>query len=132
MQQPPPNHFTQGPPPNMQHMQQTHHSAQQPHSNSHDASGMPYNNANPSSNMHSMGWNGPAHNNNSQHPPPNGNALAQNITAQIEALNMQQNSLREQIHQSEANLTAQHTVNKIYIMLLYLGICGSVFKVLVS
>lgn len=32
-------------------------------------------------------------------------------TAQIEALNVQQNKLREQIRQSELNLQAQHSVS---------------------
>lgn len=40
----------------------------------------------------------------------NSQSVANNYTAQIEALNMQQNTLREQIRQSESNLTAQHTV----------------------
>lgn len=39
--------------------------------------------------------------------PPNPNMLAM----QIEGLNVQQNTLKEQIQQSEQNLQAQHTVN---------------------
>lgn len=34
---------------------------------------------------------------------------AMSITAQIEAINLEQNSLRKQIHQSEQNLSAQHS-----------------------
>lgn len=40
----------------------------------------------------------------------NGNSMAMNLTSQLEAIKMQQKSLREQIQQSEANLSAQHTV----------------------
>jgi len=40
----------------------------------------------------------------------NGNPMAMNLTSQLEAIKMQQKSLREQIQQSEANLSAQHTV----------------------
>lgn len=54
-----------------------------------------------------------------QQPPPNNN---QNwpiqstpnpspINGQLEAMNVQQNTLRDQIRQSEINLTAQHGVN---------------------
>ncbi|XP_030385310.1 calcium homeostasis endoplasmic reticulum protein [Scaptodrosophila lebanonensis] len=39
----------------------------------------------------------------------NGTALAMNLSAQVEAISMQQTTLREQIKQSEANLSAQHT-----------------------
>ena len=105
MQQPPPNHFNQGPPPNMSSMMSHHpppqQQQQQHQSNPHDAY-----NSNQGSSMHPM-WGGPASGNNGS----NGNALTHNLTSQIEALNIQQNTLREQIHQSEANLTAQHTVN---------------------
>lgn len=37
-----------------------------------------------------------------------------NLTSQIETIKIQQHTLREQIQQSERNLTAQHTVN-IYL-----------------
>ncbi|XP_055840816.1 calcium homeostasis endoplasmic reticulum protein isoform X2 [Episyrphus balteatus] len=40
---------------------------------------------------------------------PANNANAISITAQIEAINLQQNNLRKQIHQSEQNLSAQHS-----------------------
>lgn len=40
-----------------------------------------------------------------------GNANTNTIAAQLESLNMQQITLREQIVQSEQNLTAQHGVN---------------------
>lgn len=46
-------------------------------------------------------------------------SVAINYTAQIEALNMQQNTLREQIRQSESNLTAQHTVIFLNLNLFY-------------
>lgn len=39
-----------------------------------------------------------------------GNAVNNNITNQIEAINAQQLTLQEQIRQSELNLTAQHNV----------------------
>lgn len=39
-----------------------------------------------------------------------GNAVNNNITSQIEAINAQQLTLQEQIRQSEQNLTAQHNV----------------------
>ncbi|XP_017136527.1 calcium homeostasis endoplasmic reticulum protein isoform X3 [Drosophila miranda] len=41
--------------------------------------------------------------------PANGPPLTLNLTAQLDAIKMQQNTLREQIKQSEANLSAQHT-----------------------
>lgn len=51
--------------------------------------------------------------------PPSGTAQPQQqmpasnpVNAQIESLNMQQNALREQIRQSEQNLSAQHGVHK--------------------
>uniref|UniRef100_A0A0K8URH6 Calcium homeostasis endoplasmic reticulum protein n=1 Tax=Bactrocera latifrons TaxID=174628 RepID=A0A0K8URH6_BACLA len=81
-----PHHFTQGPP-NQMHMAQTSGLTQ----NSHEG------------NNFSM---------NLQQPPPtsaNSASIALNITGQIEAINMQQNTLREQIHQSESNLSAQHS-----------------------
>lgn len=81
------HHFTQGPP-NQMHITQTPGLAQ----NSHEG------------NNFSM---------NLQQPPPsssNSASIAINITGQIEAINMQQNTLREQIHQSESNLSAQHSV----------------------
>lgn len=34
------------------------------------------------------------------------------LTSQIDAIKMQQHTLRDQIQQSERNLTAQHTVNR--------------------
>ncbi|XP_037722840.1 calcium homeostasis endoplasmic reticulum protein isoform X3 [Drosophila subpulchrella] len=40
---------------------------------------------------------------------PNGNAMAMNLTSQLDAIKMQQKTLREQIKQSESNLSAQHT-----------------------
>ncbi|KAH8380124.1 hypothetical protein KR009_009098, partial [Drosophila setifemur] len=49
-----------------------------------------------------------------QGPPPNsqqpnGTAHTMNLTTQLDAIKMQQKTLREQIQQSEANLSAQHT-----------------------
>lgn len=84
--------------------------------NQHDATNNLFNINQPPPN-HQL-WNTsaqPLNNMSTQHSSAsNGNnsqSLALNFTAQIEALNMQQNTLREQIHQSESNLTAQHTVN---------------------
>ena len=45
-------------------------------------------------------------------PPPTAPPNA--VNAQIEALNIQQNSLRDQIRQSEQNLQAQHGVNIVF------------------
>lgn len=42
---------------------------------------------------------------------PGGENEMTNLSSQIEAMKMQQHTLREQISQSERNLTAQHTVN---------------------
>ncbi|XP_017860861.1 PREDICTED: calcium homeostasis endoplasmic reticulum protein isoform X4 [Drosophila arizonae] len=39
----------------------------------------------------------------------NGTALALNLASQLDGIKMQQNTLREQIKQSDANLSAQHT-----------------------
>ncbi|XP_023164732.2 calcium homeostasis endoplasmic reticulum protein isoform X2 [Drosophila hydei] len=39
----------------------------------------------------------------------NGTAMTLNLASQLDAIKMQQNTLREQIKQSEANLSAQHT-----------------------
>ncbi|XP_032310719.1 calcium homeostasis endoplasmic reticulum protein isoform X6 [Drosophila ananassae] len=39
----------------------------------------------------------------------NGNSITMNLSSQLDAVNMQQKTLREQIKQSEANLSAQHT-----------------------
>nr|XP_036671799.1 calcium homeostasis endoplasmic reticulum protein isoform X1 [Drosophila suzukii] len=39
----------------------------------------------------------------------NGNAMAMNLTSQLDTIKMQQKTLREQIKQSESNLSAQHT-----------------------
>ncbi|XP_017059048.1 calcium homeostasis endoplasmic reticulum protein isoform X2 [Drosophila ficusphila] len=80
---PPPNQQPQHPPENAQDgMQQ-----QQPHS-------WPPNSGN----------GGPPNN-----QQANGNAIAMNLSPQLDAIKMQQKTLREQIKQSEANLSAQHT-----------------------
>nr|XP_017092387.1 calcium homeostasis endoplasmic reticulum protein isoform X1 [Drosophila bipectinata] len=42
-------------------------------------------------------------------PQGNGNPITLNLSSQLDAVNMQQKTLREQIKQSEANLSAQHT-----------------------
>ncbi|EDW94757.1 calcium homeostasis endoplasmic reticulum protein isoform X1 [Drosophila yakuba] len=78
---PPPNQQPQHPPENAQDNMQT----QPQHSWPPNSSGPP---------------------NNQQ---PNGNAMAMNLTSQLDAIKMQQKTLREQIQQSEANLSAQHT-----------------------
>lgn len=49
----------------------------------------------------------------------NSNPFALNINKQIESINIQQSNLREQILQSESNLTAQHQVNGVLFILLY-------------
>uniref|UniRef100_A0A1B0B7T4 SURP motif domain-containing protein n=1 Tax=Glossina palpalis gambiensis TaxID=67801 RepID=A0A1B0B7T4_9MUSC len=102
-QQQPPPHFTQGPPPNMMH-----HSDNQL-SNNHDTNPFAMNQPPPNHQM----WNSNISQSNAvvvpAAPTNTNNSLAINITAQIEAINVQQNSLREQIRQSESNLTAQHT-----------------------
>lgn len=107
-QQQPPPHFTQGPPPNMMH-----HSDNQL-SNNHDTNPFAMNQPPPNHQM----WNSNISQSNAvvvpATPTNTNNSLAINITAQIEAINMQQNSLREQIRQSESNLTAQHTVNLLF------------------
>lgn len=41
----------------------------------------------------------------------NGSALAMSLATQLDAIKIQQNTLRDQIKQSDANLSAQHTVN---------------------
>lgn len=43
----------------------------------------------------------------------NGTAMTLNLASQLDAIKMQQNTLREQIKQSDANLSAQHTVNNL-------------------
>lgn len=50
----------------------------------------------------------------------NSNPFTLNINKQIENINIQQKSLREQILQSEANLTAQHQVNGIPLISVYI------------
>lgn len=109
-------HFTQGPPPNMLH----HQSGAQMHDGNNFSMNQPppnhqlWNNGAPPTQMN-IG----IQQQQPQTPAPNGSgnqqSLAITITAQIEAINMQQNTLREQIRQSESNLTAQHTVNVIAI-----------------
>lgn len=41
----------------------------------------------------------------------NGTSLALSLVSQLDTIKLQQNTLREQIKQSDANLSAQHTVN---------------------
>ncbi|XP_055910093.1 calcium homeostasis endoplasmic reticulum protein isoform X2 [Eupeodes corollae] len=66
--------------------------------------GVNYNNQQQQSNPASLwgnGHSGPVNQTNNPNP--------MTITAQIEAINLQQNNLRKQIHQSEQNLSAQHS-----------------------
>ncbi|XP_061389593.1 calcium homeostasis endoplasmic reticulum protein [Musca vetustissima] len=126
-------HFTQGPPPNMLH----HQGGGQMMDGNNFAMNQPppshqlWNSAPPSSGPMNVGMppqqhpqqqqqqqqqqSAQQHQRQQSQPPNTGNiggnqqSLAMTITAQIEAINMQQNTLREQIRQSEANLTAQHT-----------------------
>ncbi|XP_017494869.1 PREDICTED: calcium homeostasis endoplasmic reticulum protein-like [Rhagoletis zephyria] len=98
------HHYTQGPPSQM-HMQQTQ--------------GMPQNSID-----------GSNFNINMQQPPPSsGNSanVALNLTGQIEAINMQQNTLRDQIRQSESNLSAQHSV--IFYTLRYIWFINCLFGI---
>ncbi|XP_067644151.1 calcium homeostasis endoplasmic reticulum protein isoform X2 [Eurosta solidaginis] len=103
--QPPPHHMTQ------HHQTQPasspavpHHYAQAPPNQLHvpQAQGL-------TQNTHDAN----SFNMNLQQPPPstanNSTNVAINFTGQIEAINIQQNTLREQIHQSESNLSAQHS-----------------------
>lgn len=46
-----------------------------------------------------------------QQAAANGTALTLGLVSQLDAIKIQQNTLREQIKQSDANLSAQHTVN---------------------
>nr|XP_044250392.1 calcium homeostasis endoplasmic reticulum protein-like [Drosophila takahashii] len=99
MQQPPPMQQSQPPghypPPN----QQSQH-PQHPPENAQDNMQQQQHSWNPNS-----GNGGPP---NIQQA--NGNAMAMNLNSQLDAIKMQQKTLREQIKQSEANLSAQHTV----------------------
>lgn len=105
------SHFTQGPPPNMM----LHGGGQIAPGSQHDSNNS-FNMTQPPPN-HQM-WNQNATSLSTSSNPitsqssTNGGSQSVpiNYTAQIEALNMQQNTLREQIRQSESNLTAQHTV----------------------
>ncbi|XP_073842021.1 SR-related CTD associated factor 6 [Musca autumnalis] len=120
------SHFTQGPPPppNMLHggqMMDGNNFAMNQPPPSHQL----WNSAPPSSGQMNVGMptqqqqqqqqTAQQHQRQQSQPSTGGNvggnqqSLAMTITAQIEAINMQQNTLREQIRQSEANLTAQHT-----------------------
>ncbi|XP_075160073.1 SR-related CTD associated factor 6 [Haematobia irritans] len=103
-------HFTQGPPPNVLH----HQGGGQ----MHDGNNFSMNQPPPNHQLWNSGPPSVQHNvampQQQQPPATNGGnqqqtSLAMTITAQIEAINMQQNALREQIRQSESNLTAQHT-----------------------
>ena len=107
-------HFTQGPPPNMSSMQHMQQHQQLP--NAHESAAVPYN-VNQPPPGHQM-WASSA-NSSSSNSSANGNSLAISLTAEIEALNMQQKGLRDQIHQSEANLTAQHTVIETKIFFIF-------------
>jgi len=53
----------------------------------------------------------------------NGTALTINLNNQLDAIKMQQNTLREQIKQSDANLSAQHTVNKSSLFCSFFRCC---------
>ncbi|XP_065359706.1 calcium homeostasis endoplasmic reticulum protein [Calliphora vicina] len=104
-------HFTQGPPPNMMH----HTSGQMPPISQNDANNS-FTLSQPPPNLQLWNTNASSlstttNNTLTSQSSSNGNSqsVANNYTAQIEALNMQQNTLREQIRQSESNLTAQHT-----------------------
>ncbi|KAI8123535.1 hypothetical protein FF38_07761 [Lucilia cuprina] len=106
-----PTHFTQGPPPNMLHHPAAGQMQQPPPIGQNDSNNS-FSLNQPPPNLQLWNTNASALSNaSSQSPAANGNtqSVAINYTAQIEALNMQQNTLREQIRQSEANLTAQHT-----------------------
>ncbi|XP_062130101.1 LOW QUALITY PROTEIN: calcium homeostasis endoplasmic reticulum protein [Drosophila sulfurigaster albostrigata] len=99
MQQPPPNHVHYAPQQQQQQQQQ-----QQPQQQSSDGAMQqsqhlwpPNTNATNPSNPQVTA------------AAANGTALTLNLTTQLEAIKMQQNTLREQIKQSDANLSAQHT-----------------------
>lgn len=98
------HHFSQGSVPQQQQQQQQQslQSSLDPSSNVIYGS-----NINQQQSVQSQLWGA----NQTPNQTPNNTTIALNITAQIEAINMQQNALREQIHQSEANLSAQHSVN---------------------
>lgn len=51
-----------------------------------------------------------------QQAAANGTALTLGLVSQLDAIKIQQNTLREQIKQSDANLSAQHTVNNVTII----------------
>lgn len=60
-----------------------------------------------------------------------GDAEINSLTSQIDAIKMQQHTLRDQIQQSERNLTAQHTVNKyfpIYFIEEHLKLFYNIFR----
>lgn len=50
--------------------------------------------------------------NGSRNSSDGGDVEISSLTSQIDAIKMQQHTLRDQIQQSERNLTAQHTVNR--------------------
>ncbi|XP_051860840.1 calcium homeostasis endoplasmic reticulum protein isoform X2 [Drosophila albomicans] len=98
MQQPPPNHAHYAP------QQQQQQQQQQPQQQSSDGAMQ--------QSQHL--WPPNANATNPSNPQvtaaaANGTALTLNLTTQLEAIKMQQNTLREQIKQSDANLSAQHT-----------------------
>lgn len=52
----------------------------------------------------------------------NGTALTLSLVSQVDTIKLQQNTLREQIKQSDANLSAQHTVNNVTSFVFFTGV----------
>ncbi|XP_016985221.1 calcium homeostasis endoplasmic reticulum protein [Drosophila rhopaloa] len=99
----PPGHYMQHPPPMQQSQPPGHYpppNQQQQHPPENTQDNMQAQHSWPPN----SGNGGPPNN-----QQANGSAMAVNLTSQLDAIKMQQKTLREQIKQSEANLSAQHT-----------------------
>ncbi|XP_034656607.1 calcium homeostasis endoplasmic reticulum protein [Drosophila subobscura] len=110
---PAPGHFLQHPPPMQQAQPPSHYAPPNNQQQHPPAQNNLHDNAQDKMQQQQSPHLWPPNNGGSGAPPnnqpANGPPLTLTLTNQLDAIKMQQNTLREQIKQSEANLSAQHT-----------------------